>query len=82
MMNTVKTTVSIADDLYRRADDAAADCGLNRSQFYSQALTAYLRELEDDAVTHGIDRAMDDRGTDDMAAWTDAAARAALACHG
>lgn len=82
MMKPVKTTVSIADDLYRRADDAAADCGLNRSQFYSQALTAYLRELDDDAVTHDIDRAMDDRGADDMGAWTAAAVRATLARGG
>ena len=79
MMNTVKTTVSLADELYRRADEAAAQRGLNRSQFYAQALAAYLRELEDDAVTLNIDAALAASGDDDLAAWTDAAARRAFA---
>lgn len=78
MMSEMKTTVSISDDLFERADKVAAGRGLNRSQFYSAALIAYLRELEDDAVTRDIDAAVDAAGDDDLAEWSEAAARATL----
>ena len=76
MIAVVKTTVSITDDLYRKADAAAADRGLNRSQFYAEALVAHLQELEDEAVTAEIDAALELAEEDDVEAWTDAAGRA------
>jgi predicted DNA-binding protein len=78
MIPEMKTTVSISDELYERADKVAEERGLNRSQFYSAALVAYLRELEDDAVTRDIDAALDADGDDDLAEWSEAAARASL----
>jgi predicted transcriptional regulator len=78
MIVGMKTTVFISDDLYEKADKVAAERGLNRSQFYSTALIAYLRELEDDAVTRDINTALDAAGGDDLAEWSEAAARATL----
>ncbi|HEX3426386.1 MAG TPA: hypothetical protein VHT30_09655 [Acidimicrobiales bacterium] len=76
MTAVVKTTVSVSDELYRKADAAAANRGLNRSQFYAEALASHLRELEDEAVTAEIDAALDLAGEDDMEEWTEAAGRA------
>ena len=72
----------MADDLYHKADEAAAGRGLNRSQFYALAITSYLEQIEDDPVTRDIDAAIDSAGDDDLAEWTDAASRAAFARKG
>jgi metal-responsive CopG/Arc/MetJ family transcriptional regulator len=81
MMKGVKATVSISDELFHKADEVASGRGLNRSQFYAEALAAYLRELEDDAVTRDIDAAVDlaSADNDDLAAWSETAGRATFA---
>lgn len=73
----VKITVSVANDLYREAEEMAAERGVSRSQLYAEALAAYLRNRTDDQVTRDIDAALGEESNDDdgLAAWTDAAAR-------
>lgn len=53
----MKITVSIDDELFRRAEEDAAAKGLNRSQLYAEALTTYLRPT-DDEVTAAINAAL------------------------
>lgn len=42
----MKTAVSIPDALFTRADRFAKQRGLSRSQLYTHALRAYLREID------------------------------------
>ncbi len=51
----MKTAVSVPDDLYERAEQAAHRLGLNRSQLYARALATYLRDLGPDPVTERLD---------------------------
>lgn len=52
----MKVAVSLPDDLYERADAAAEQLALNRSQLYARALEAYLDDHEADPVTAALDR--------------------------
>jgi metal-responsive CopG/Arc/MetJ family transcriptional regulator len=47
----MKTAVSIPDDVFQAADRAAERLGMNRSQLYTQALTAYLADAVGDDLT-------------------------------
>lgn len=47
----MKTAVSIPDDVFRRADEAAKSLRCSRSHLYTQALKAYLKKEEADSVT-------------------------------
>lgn len=55
ILRGVKTAVSVPDDLYERAEQAAHRLGLNRSQLYARALATYLRDLGPDPVTERLD---------------------------
>jgi metal-responsive CopG/Arc/MetJ family transcriptional regulator len=47
----MRATVTIGDELFERADRAAAELGISRSRLYQQAIELYLRVLRDDALT-------------------------------
>ncbi len=47
----MKTAVSLPDDIYERAEHAARQLGVNRSQFYARALSKYLQDIGPDPVT-------------------------------
>jgi metal-responsive CopG/Arc/MetJ family transcriptional regulator len=76
----VRATVSIADDLYEQADQEATRRGLNRSEFYAEALAAHLKELRGDDITDDINTALaaTDPDDDDLAAWVERGAGATL----
>jgi hypothetical protein len=56
----MKVAVSLPDELYERADAAAASLGLNRSQLYARALDVYLRDVGDDPVTQRLNELADE----------------------
>ena len=39
----MKTAISIEDDLFRQAEEAAKELGLSRSALYSQAIDEFIR---------------------------------------
>ncbi|MBA3250580.1 MAG: hypothetical protein H0T66_09825 [Geodermatophilaceae bacterium] len=51
----MKVAVSLPDELFARADAAAEQLALSRSQLYARALEAYLDGREDDPVTAALD---------------------------
>lgn len=53
--NSMKTAISIPDALFQRADAAAEDLHVSRSELYRRALTAYLRDLPAKTVTERLD---------------------------
>jgi metal-responsive CopG/Arc/MetJ family transcriptional regulator len=73
----VKTTISVPDDLYRQADQVAAEQGLNRSELYVQALRAMLNATEEDELTAAMNAALDENTEedDDLTDWVQEAAR-------
>lgn len=56
----MKTAVSIADDLFREADEAAARLGWSRSKLYAQAIRRFLEDQGEDPVTAALDAMADD----------------------
>ena len=54
----MKTAVSIPDELWGRAEDAARRTGKSRSQLYQEALVEYLLRRDPQAVTGAMDEAL------------------------
>jgi len=55
---TMKTAISLPDDLFHKAERVAARLKVSRSELYARALAAYLREHDGDQVTRAIDRVL------------------------
>jgi predicted transcriptional regulator len=57
----VKIAVSVPDELFTRADDAASRLGLSRSQVYARALEEFLdaHGSDDDPVTAKLNEIAD-----------------------
>jgi predicted transcriptional regulator len=51
----MKTAISIPDELFRAAEQAAGRLGISRSAFYQRALAAYLDRLHGRLVTEALD---------------------------
>lgn len=60
ILSGVKTAVSIPDEVFREADEVAQRLGWSRSQLYTRAIRAYLREQGEDPVTAALDRLADE----------------------
>jgi predicted transcriptional regulator len=75
ILHRVKTAVSVPDDVYDRAEQAARRLGLNRSQLYTEALNRFLLGLETDPVTQRLDELADDLSDEHAARMSSAAAR-------
>ena len=63
---SMKTAISIPDELFRAAEFAASRLGLSRSELYQRALGAFLEKHNDPLVTKALDGvygadAIDDR---------------------
>ena len=52
----MRTTVSIPDALFERAEAAAKDLSLSRSELYSRALEAFLRSRDQSNITESLSR--------------------------
>ncbi|NUL46976.1 CopG family transcriptional regulator [Cellulosimicrobium funkei] len=60
----MKTAISIPDDTFKDAEAAAARLGISRSEFFTRAAVAYIRESESDAVTARVNTVLS-RGPED-----------------
>jgi metal-responsive CopG/Arc/MetJ family transcriptional regulator len=58
----MKTTVSIPDPIFREAEKLARRLKKSRSQLYAEAMSAYLRRHDADAVTESLNRVCADVG--------------------
>jgi hypothetical protein len=56
---TVKTAVSLPDEVFQAAERLARERGLTRSSLYAQALEAFLEANEIDPLTEAINRVAD-----------------------
>ena len=56
ILNTMKTAISIPDDLFAAAERLAQRLGMSRSQLYRTALTAYLERHDEDEITARLDQ--------------------------
>jgi len=50
----MKTAISIPDDLFSAAEEAAKRLGLSRSELYRKAIRGFLVEHDDDTVTDAL----------------------------
>jgi hypothetical protein len=73
----VKTAISVPDDVFVRATQAALDLGMSRSEFFSRAAANYLELMESRALKVEIENAIAVIGNSDDSA--DAAVHASRA---
>jgi len=73
----MKTAISIPDPIYREAEKLARRLKKSRSQLYAEAMTAFLRRHDADAVTEALNRVCEDSGPR-VDPFVDAAARRLL----
>ena len=52
---SMKTAISIPDDLFQVAERTARRLGLSRSQFYQRAVAHFLEQQTDTHVTEALD---------------------------
>ncbi len=78
ILRGVKTAVSLPDDLYERAEQAAQQLGVNRSQLYARALTKYLQDIGPDPVTVRLNELAAEHGKERTAPESSAAARSMI----
>jgi predicted transcriptional regulator len=74
----MKTAVSLPDDLYERAEQAAEQLGVNRSQLYAKALTKFLHDMGPDPVTDRLNELAAEHNRERAASEASAAARAMI----
>lgn len=56
---SMKTAVSIPDDLFRRAESLTRRLGLTRSGLYSRALSAYLEQFDEQSIIDAVNKVCD-----------------------
>ena len=56
-IHTMKTAISVDDDLLEQADNTARQMGLSRSRLFSVALEEYLRRRRQEATVQQLNRA-------------------------
>ena len=59
---SMKTAVSVPDEVFRRADRLARSTGRSRSEIYSAALREYMARHVPEEVTASLDRVIADMG--------------------
>lgn len=57
----MKTAISIPDELFRAADQAAKRLGLSRSQLYQRAIVLFLERQGDRVVTEALNDVYSER---------------------
>lgn len=78
ILSGVKTAVSLPDELYERAERAAQQLGVNRSQLYARALTQYLQDLGPDPITERLNELAAEHAKERTAPESSAAARSMI----
>jgi metal-responsive CopG/Arc/MetJ family transcriptional regulator len=73
----MKTAISIPDPICREAEKLARRLKKSRSQLYADAMSAYLRRHDADAVTEALNRVCSDVGNQ-IDPFVDEAARRGL----
>lgn len=76
---SVKTAISLPDQLYRQATSRAQELGISRSEFFADAARHYLGALDRASLTARIDAAVELAGEDQGAALVAAAGKRLLA---
>ncbi len=59
ILTPMKTAVSLPDDLFRRAEEAATRLGLARSRLYALAIAEYLEHHRHDGLTEALNAVYD-----------------------
>lgn len=54
----MKTAISVSDETFDRVCRTAAELGMSRSEFFTQAAQRYLDELDAQSLTSQIDNAL------------------------
>ena len=72
---SMKTAVSLPDDVFEQADRLAKRLKITRSQLYKQALNEYLWRHAPDAVKEALDRVCADLGSETDAFISEAGRR-------
>lgn len=76
MARLVKIAISLPDEVFQRAEDAASRLGISRSEFFCTAAERWLRDLSESSITDAIDEAIGEAGdTENDAFLTEAARR-------
>jgi predicted transcriptional regulator len=74
----MKTAISVPDEVFRQAEQAAKRLGVSRSELFTRAVRAYLGVQRDSTVTASYDAAFADSDEEETAAFRREAARRAL----
>jgi len=53
---SMKTAISIPDELFQAAERVARSLGLSRSQLYQKALAKYLDKHNEEAITEALNK--------------------------
>ena len=77
ILESMKTAISIADDVFREAEKAAKSLGMTRSEFFTRAVRDFLGIRRERAITASYDEAFAD-GEDDLDQFRGKASRRAL----
>ncbi|MFW6012330.1 MAG: hypothetical protein ACOC92_01315 [bacterium] len=64
-MGTVKTAISLDEDLLRRVDSVARELGEPRSRVLARAAEQFLRRRQNQEILEQLNRAYGDDGGDD-----------------
>ena len=54
----MKTAISIPDTTFHKAEERAKRLGMNRSEFFTKAVSCYIDELDKESLTGLIDDAI------------------------
>ncbi len=73
---SMKTAISIPDDLFEDAERLAASMQTSRSRLYCEAIREYVARHSPDAITDALNEVCDREGTKDP--FLDAAGRRTL----
>lgn len=57
----METAVSMPDDLFDRAEAAACQLGVSRSDLYATAIAKYLQQQQDSTVTERLNKLYADK---------------------
>jgi len=73
----MKTSISIPDDIFKKAELLARQLGISRSQLYAHAVEDYLKRRRPESITEAMNRVVDEVGHSDEE-FVSAAARRVL----
>jgi hypothetical protein len=74
----MKTAISIPDDVFEQAEQAAKRLGLSRSELFTRAVRAFLETRTARNITNSYNAAFGDESASDIEAFRREATRRAL----